>query len=259
MSGAMINTRLIAERRNALNMSRRALNKAAAVGHHAIHADDPGAHAHASMTLGELSRVAAALGLTAAELLTAPDATADRPPTPDAAVLVAALMDEVHIKLVFRDDLARAFGWPLERVHAAVREAAVHLPAVGLDIHQIRGLRVHVAHGVLTDDVQQRLARAKTLRRHMRLDAARVLREVAHGRGDARGLMVPSNKQRVPIQGLRKRDLIEDTPTGLVLTATAAYSLMLTDEPPAEPLSRPAGAAQPPIGGWLRPPRPKRQ
>lgn len=68
MSGALINTRLIDERRKALNMSMRALNKSAAVGHHAIHADDPGAHTHASMTLGELSRVAAVLGVAPAEL-----------------------------------------------------------------------------------------------------------------------------------------------------------------------------------------------
>lgn len=144
-------------------------------------------------------------------------------------------MDEVHIKLTFRDDIARAFGWPLERVRAAVHEADAHLATVGLGIYRANngGLRVLVAHGVLDEDGQRRLARAKTLRRHMRLDAARVLREVALGRGDARGLMVPSNKQRVPIQGLRKRDLIEDTPTGLVLTATAAYSLMLTDKSPA--------------------------
>lgn len=256
MSGALINTRLIAERRKALNMSMRALNHAAAVGHRAIHAEDPGAHTHASMTLGELSRVAAVLGLKSADLLTAPDHAAEHEPAEDAAILVAALMDEVQINLVSSDDIARALGWSLERVQDAVCDAAARLPAIGLDIHvgAKGGLRVHVAHGVLTDDAQQRLARAKTVRRHLHPNAARMLREIACGRGNARGIMVPGNPQRVVLQGLRKRGLIQDTPSRIELTAAAAYSLMLTDEPPTKQPALPPPVSQPPTGGWLNPP-----
>jgi hypothetical protein len=44
-----------------------------------------------------------------------------------------------------------------------------------------------------------------------------------------------------PLQGLRKRGLIEDTPAGPRLTPTAAYSLLLSDQPPPDDISQPAG------------------
>lgn len=261
MSGALINTELIAERRTALNMSPRALHRAAALSHRVVYVTEPGSMAHASMTLAELTRLAAALGVTPADLLTTSSTDTTGPPTDDVGVLLAALMDEAQVALAHKEDVARALRWPLERIDEAVREAAARLPALGLQLHENNGaVALRAAHGVLSAEDQQRVARAKTLRSHLRIDNARALHDIAHGRvvGDywERGL---SAKRRIAFQGLHKRGLIEEVPAGLQLTATAAYSLMLTDEPPTERESRTATESKLYVGGWHGPPRPERR
>jgi len=259
MNRALINTKLIAERRTALNMSPRALHRAAALSHRVVYVTEPGSMAHASMTLAELTRLAAALGVTPADLLTTSSTDTTGPPTDDVGVLLAALMDEAQVALAHKEDVARALGWSLERMDEAAREAAVRLPALGLQLHENQGaVALRAAHGALSAEDQQRVARAKTLRSHLRIDKARELHDIAHGRvvGDwHRGL---SAKRRIALQGLHKRGLIEEVPAGLQLTATAGYSLMLTDEPPAEREPRMATKSKLYVSGWNGPRRPGR-
>lgn len=247
MSRTHVNTRLIAERRAALNMSQRALIQAAAVSSRLIFAVDSdsdgqiSAPAGASMTLADLWRLATALAVTPAELLTPDDSTRAGPPADDVAVLLAALMDGARAPLSRKDDIAQALGWSLERVDGAASQAAEHLPALGLMLHNntALGLGVRTKHGVLSPQAQQRLARAKTIRTNLRLDHARVLRDVAHGKFGKDWRWRLRSHQRACIQALRKRGLVEDTQEGLRLTATASYSLLLSDEPPANDASPP--------------------
>jgi len=223
MSRAYVNARLIAERRAALNMSQRALLQAAAVSSRLIFAvdSDSGGQtslpAGASMTLGDLWRLAAALAVTPAELLTPDDSTPAGPPAADVAVLLAAVMDGARAPLSRKDDIAQALDWSLERVDEAARQAAEHLPALGLTLHNNTtvGLGVRAKHGVLTPQNQQLLARAKTIRTNLRLDHARVLRDVAHGKFGKDWRRWLRSHRRSCIQALRKRGLIEDTPQGL--------------------------------------------
>ena len=234
MSSAWVNTRLIAERRVALNMSERALVQATGITHRLIYTADGATGALVGhVTLAELSRLAATLGVTPAELLTPDDAAPDGPPPDDVAVLVAALMDEAKVKFTSKDDLALALGWPLERVDEAARQAAEHLPALGLTLHLNRhvGLGVLARHGALTSQEQQKLARAKTVRGNLRLHHARVLHDVGKDRFGEDWQRALSANHRAVIPALLKRGLIEATPAGLRLTATAAYSLMLTEDP----------------------------
>lgn len=261
MSRALINTDLIAERRLALNMSPRALHRAAALSHRVVYVTEPGSMAHASMTLAELTRLAAALGVPPADLLTTSSTDTTGPPTDDVGVLLAALMDEAKVALAHKEDVARALGWPLERIDTAAREAAARLPALGLQLHENHGaVAVRAAHGLLTGEEQQRVARAKTLRSHLRIDHASALHDIAHGGVPADWYKGLSAKRSIAFQGLRKRGLIEEVPAGgLQLTATAAYSLLLTDEPPAEREPRTATESKLYVGDRNRPPRRERR
>lgn len=239
MSGGMLNTQLIDERRTQLNMSAHALNKAAALMHRVNHNGQPGPNAHVQMTLADLSRLAAVLGVTPAALLTPPDEPPTVGPADDAAILVAALMDESRVTLAHKDDVARALGWPLHRVDEAARQATDHLPALGLHLHHNPhgGLAVRALHGVVGSEEQQRLARAKTQRTNLRADQARMLRDIAHGKvNDPEWQRSLGQRRRVTFWALRKRGLIEEAPSGLELSPTVAYSLMLTDEPPPDDL-----------------------
>ncbi|MDQ2759600.1 MAG: helix-turn-helix transcriptional regulator [Actinomycetota bacterium] len=244
MTGALIDTGMLVARRTALNLSQRALSRQLGVSQVYVHVMEANPQAHASMTLGELARLAQALAVTPAELLRAPQSSSADPPAPDVAILLAALMDEAKATLIHRDDLAHALGWSLERVKDAARDAAEHLPALGLKLHEhpAGGLAIRTQHGVLEPDAQQQLARAKTQRTTVPADQARVLSDVAHGGLAAGWTRTLTRNQRVPIQALTKRGLIKDTPTGLQLTATAAYNLLLTDEPPADPTEGPPQA-----------------
>lgn len=247
MSSSLINTQLIAERRVALNMSERALIQATGVSHRLVYSLDaqPGGDQSvalgASVTLAELARLAKALAVTPAELLQTEDALPAGPPADDIAVLLAALMDGAQVTLTRQDDLAHALGWPLERVESAACQAAGHLPTLGLTLHRTNalGLGVRARHAVLTTEDQQRLARAKTVRTNVRLDEARVLRDVAHAKFAKDWRRSLRSNQRVCIQALFKRGLIEDSSDGLALTPTARYSLLLCDEAPAEDSSPP--------------------
>lgn len=242
MTANLINTRLITERRMALNMSERALIQATGVSHRLIYEVDsePGGDLSialgAGVTLAELARLARALAVNPGDLLTTDDPAPAGPPPADVAVLLAALMDGARVTLTSRDDLAHALGWPLERVEDAATQAAGHLPALGLTLHHNHAgtLGIRARHGVLDSDGQQRLARAKTLRTNVRLDEARVLRDVARGQFAKGWRRALRSNQRICIQALRKRGLIEDTPQGLQLTAATKYSLLLADEPATE-------------------------
>lgn len=254
MTARLINTKLITERRMALNMSERALIQATGVSHRLIYSVDPqpvgdlSIALGAGVTLAELARLARALAITPAELLTSDDPARTGPPATDIAVLLAALMDGAQVTLTSKDDLAHALGWPLERVEHAATQAADHLPALGLTLHHNDAgrLGIRARHGVLDPDDQQRLARAKTARTNLRLDEARVLRDVAHGRFGKDWRRALRSNQRVCIQALRKRGLIEDTAQGLRLTATAKYSLLLADEPPTDDPAAPRDTGS----GW---------
>lgn len=245
----MINARLVAERRTALNMSMRALVQSAGLTTRMIlqgaHSDgDTSITAGGFMTLAELSRLANALGVDPAELLTADDAVQTGPPTDDVAVLLAALIDEAQVSLTHKDDLADALGWPLERVEEAARRTAEQLPALGLTLYEnpAAGLGVRARHRVLSPQEQQRLARSKTVRSNMRVDHAHVFRDVALGHHAKNLRRMKKTTELASIQALSKRGLIEHAAAGLQITATANYSLLLTDEPPAEATSgRPAG------------------
>lgn len=241
MTASLINTRLITERRMALNMSERALIQATGVSHRLIYEVDsrPGGDLSialgAGVTLAELARLARTLAVNPGDLLTTDDAAPAGPPPADVVVLLAALMDGARVTLTSQDDLAHALGWPLDRVEDAATQAARHLPALGLTLHSHAGrLGIRARHGVLDADDQQRLARAKTVRTNVRLDEARVLRDVARGQFAKGWRRALRSNQRICIQALRKRGLIEDTPQGLQLTAATKYSLLLTDEPGTE-------------------------
>jgi len=234
MNDDLINTTLIAERRRELNMTARTLAKAAAVPQAVLYPHQPKAGAGYNITLGELARIAAVLAVSPADLLRRPNEAPNGPAGGDVAVMLAALMDEAHVTLVHRDDLACALGWPVERVDDAVRQATEHVPTLGLMLHQHPGggLGLRAQHGLLSSEEQQRLARAQTLRKNLPRDQARTLREVVDGVYDSRWTRMLS--RHIPIQALRKRGLIHDTDAGLRLTATAAYSLLLTNEPPSD-------------------------
>jgi len=236
MSGPLINTALIAQRRTELNMSERTLIQAASTRHRVIVRIGPGSTGHASVTLGELSRLAATLALSLADLVTPSDTNPAGPPTDDVATLLASLMDDAKVTLAHRDDLARALGWSLERTEEAARQAGELLAPLGLKLHRhpAGGLAIRSKHGVLSTEEKQRLARMKTARATMPRDQARALREVALGSFGADRARSLSRNQRATIQALRKRGLIADTTRGLQLTAIAAYSLLLTDQPPTE-------------------------
>lgn len=238
----------------ALNMSERALIQATGVSHRLIYEVDPRPGGDlsialgAGVTLGELARLASALAVTPGELLTADEPAPTGPPAADIAILLAALMDGAQVTLTRKDDLAHALGWSLERVEDASAQAAKHLPALGLTLHHSHagGLGIRARHGLLGRDDQQRLARAKTVRTNVRLDEARVLRDVARGQFANDWRRSLRSNQRVCIQALRKRGLIEDTPQGLQLTATTKYSLLLTDEPATEDHASPRDTGS----GW---------
>jgi transcriptional regulator with XRE-family HTH domain len=257
VSSAIVDTQLVRQRRDALNLSQRAVGRALGVSSLLIRALETNPGSHSNLTLGFLERLAEVLGVQTHQLL-APRGPASsnhddnvlcQTADGDVSRLLAALMDDARTTLTHRDDLALVLGWPLERLQRVVQQARRTLPALGmhLHIHPAGGYAVHPSHGVLTAHEQLVLARAKSRRGAMSVTAARVLRAIALGDHISEWRQRCRNPERVAIQTLLKRGLIEEDDQGLRLTGTAADSLLITHQPsaaspPPSCLSAPTGA-----------------
>jgi transcriptional regulator with XRE-family HTH domain len=257
VSSAIVDTQLVSKRRDALNLSQRAVGKALGVSSLLIRALETNPGSHSNLTLGFLERLAELLGVQTRELLAPRGAAIShdgdnnalcQTAEGDVARLLAMLMDDARTTLTHRDDLALVLEWPLERLQGVVQQAKRTLPGLGmcLHIHPAGGYTVRPSHGVLTAHEQLLLARAKSRRGAMSITAARVLRAIALGDQYSDWRRRCRNPQRVAIQTLLKRGLIEEADHGLRLTDAAADSLLLTHRPSAAsppPSSLPASPA----------------
>jgi transcriptional regulator with XRE-family HTH domain len=244
VSSAIVDTQLVRERRDALNLSQRAVGKALGVSSVLIRALETNPGSHPNLTLGFLERLADVLGIQTRELLAPRGATAPNDDDnealhqtdgDDVARLLASLMDDARIPLTHRDDLALVLGWPLEQLQNVVQQTKRTLSGLGMHLHinPGDGYAVRASHGVLTAHEQLQLARARSRRRAMSITAARVLRAIALGDRYGEWRRGCRNPERVAIQALLKRGLIEEVDYGLRLTDPAADSLLITDRPSA--------------------------
>lgn len=170
----MVNGTLISSQRIALKLTRHDLAKASGVSWQALEMLE-GSHWNDRLPLSTVCRVARALGLRTIDLLNRDDEPRGEPQ--DATVVGRTLA--AHPDGLDDDVLARALGWPLQRVREAITTLADLLPAVGQTLRRVDAhSQVAPASSPLDQDRTQAIARAAD---PLDADDARALLRVLRG------------------------------------------------------------------------------
>lgn len=128
-----INGGLVRHRMHAQSMSDRDLAALAGTATTAIRSIIVDDALSTSITIAQFRRLATAIGVTAGELLDEPSPDGTSTSTDDAKILTQVLCQQSRGQQPER--IARALGWDLERVDAAIEYAQTPLHILGLAIH----------------------------------------------------------------------------------------------------------------------------
>lgn len=197
------------------------------------------------LSLGQLAKLAAILGLDLLELLEG-GTEAEQDATPnegagDAAVL-GSLLADTRV-LVPIEALAEALGWDLDRTRLALDDLEARLRVTGLRVHRLHH-DVRIARIVTTVDPKtlEGFWRIHLARRSITAAQARLLRLVCDGAVDL-GNTKDTHKVRLP--ELRNAGLIEaaDAQAGTAAawepTEAVRYSLLLDELPNTRDVTAP--------------------
>lgn len=190
---------------------------------------------HKDLTLGDLTRLAAALTMDVTQLLTGagpPPGGCDMQDSgPAAADLarVGALLYEVD-RLIPVESLAGTAGLTLAQTHAVLGELDVRLRTIGLRVHHLGNTaRVSADVDAVDAETLRRTWRSHLGRRGLDIGQVNTLHQVRTGRRTK----TLTNDQQVTVNQLTNAGLLTRTSSGgAELAADVRYSLLL-DEPSA--------------------------
>jgi transcriptional regulator with XRE-family HTH domain len=205
------------------------------------------ARVDADLTLGQLAKVGAVLGLDLPELLDThalqPEQEGPAPAGPDDDVAkLGSLLADIRV-LVPVEGLADALNWDLTRTHTALERLDAALRPAGLRLHQLHH-DVRIARTVTAVDAQtlEELWRIHLARRSLTITQARLLKALRDG-------VVPlaSNKdtQKVRLPELRNAGLIaaaaaeSGSTAKWELTDDVRFSLLLDELPTTADVTAP--------------------
>jgi transcriptional regulator with XRE-family HTH domain len=219
---SLLNSQLLKERRLQLNLPTRELGRLSGMSGPTIQRIEAGESAP-DLTLGDLHRLASALGLQLWEVLDA-RSTTERPETLD-DVRVEALLANAG-RLIRREEIATAFQWDLERVSNALTTLAARLDGTGQRLHvrTAGDVAIQPAPVGLTSSERERATRAAYQHRGINRRSAGVLAPLI----SARQMSVPTtNSDRVGAGELAAAGLAHIDGDQILLSDECAYSLML--------------------------------
>ena len=213
MTPILVDTARLQQRRLEIGMTARRLENLLGVGGTWIHSVETGRN-HASITLGELNRLATELGLSLVDLLA--DGPADPAPLPadhpqalraDATQLGRILVDLSHQTPPSR--ICAALGWTAQRLDMALDVLERQLPLVGQRL--VRGVNgVQIARDGQVEVATAELASARISDKGIDPTQANVMGAVAACRLDARNTTrgVMTNAKRTALDELVNAGLI---------------------------------------------------
>lgn len=151
-------------------------------------------------------------------------ATGETPAEPDDVLVEAALA--ASPTFVRTDELARGFGWELNRTHAALRRLRRRLGPSGQDLRRTtNGWALVSRADLLSRQQQAQLERARFRRRGLNIDTARLLHELLAHDTPADFEQHLTNTERVALGSLLKAQLAERTTDGFRAAAGITASL----------------------------------
>ena len=222
MTTPLLNGALIKERRLRLNMPTRELGRLSGLSGPTIQRIEAGESAP-DLKLGELHRLASALGLELWEILDVATVTG-RPETLDDARVEAVLVDAG--RLVRREEIATALDWDLERVRHALTTLAERLDGTGQRLHlrAAGDVAIRPAPLGLTASERERATRAAYQHRGINRRSAGVLAALLK----TGQMPIPTaNSSRVGAGELASAALVRIEGDEMFLTDDCAFSLML--------------------------------
>lgn len=234
----LLDTELLTRRRQTLRISVRGLADTLGVAMTVIVRLEEGTNHH-DLPLHLVVRLAEALAIDVSHLIVRPNPDQpadewDKPPEPDDAATVGAVLAEADV-LTPIDTIASALDWTLDRTEAALEELAGRAPAVGLQVHRLRGTVRLVADDAPCDPEHvEQLIRIHDARTGMHISQAQTLKKVIDG-ADHRQLS--SNADTVNVGRLRNAGYLtrDETPelTDAVLYSLDPTAATITDDVPA--------------------------
>lgn len=221
-------------RRLELGLSERQLSAVTGLGQAVVRGIEAGTN-HKDLTLGDLTRLAAALTMDVTQLLTAAgpppsgDDMQDSGPAAADLARVGALLYEVN-RLIPVESLAVTAGLTLAQTHAVLGELDVRLRTIGLRVHRLGNtVRVSAEVDAVDAETLRRTWRAHLGRRGLDIGQVHTLHQVCTGRRNK----TLTNDQQVTVNQLTNAGLLTCTSSGgAELSADVRYSLLL-DEPSA--------------------------
>lgn len=225
----LLNSARVRTRRLELGLSERELSGVTGLGQAVIRGVEAGTN-HKDLTLGELTRLAAALTVDVAQLLTVAEPTttaAKETQNGEHLARVCALLHDVN-RLIPVESLATTTGHTLEQTHAVLAVLDAQLRTIGLRVHTL-GNTVRVCSDVDAVDAEtlRRTWRAHLGRRGLDIGQVHTLHQVRAGRRSK----TLTNDQQVTVNQLTNAGLLTRTTSGgAELSADVRYSLLL-DEP----------------------------
>jgi transcriptional regulator with XRE-family HTH domain len=203
-------------------LSERALARATAMTGMSIRALEQGRN-HDELTLRHLVRIARALGVDPAALLT-PDPAVKPEPRPDDVMLEAALAG--INRYTHPHDLARGLGWTLDRTTAALEQLRLRLETTGQRLANQNGrVKIVPAAGLLTDSQEHDLANASTNERGLTISLAQMLRQAIEDNGSGGRTRKPNANELLAQGALLNLGMIEFNDGRLVATRDVAYGV----------------------------------
>ena len=189
-TGDVLDTARLADLRRQRSLSRKELERAAGLSHGALARIETG-DADALLTLTQLARLAAALGVTPLDLLTSRPAARSTAETDHSGGLTVETAQLLSLLLadggvLSRDLVARSLGWDLRRLLAATARLEQQAPELGLEVVR-RGFRLGVVHVGRWRRVQSLAAgrRPDEVSRSTKARTARLVHAVSTGDPDA--------------------------------------------------------------------------
>lgn len=185
---------------------------------------------HADLPLRMVADLARVLGVAPVELFArATDAPAA--PAPDDQAVEAALM--IRRSATPNSDLAKALGWDLRRVRAALTRLEERQRHSGIRLHdhkwQCHSLRPATEH--LSDEQQQAVHRIGPVHDGLTVETAALLARIAHG-AVSKNWRNPSTSEQMALQKLLKQGLVVAMPGGaLAVTPLVRFGFFPEDAP----------------------------